>query len=121
MFATVLTIIAILIAIALTFIVIIQNSKGGGLSSTFGASGASQVLGARRSSDMVENLTWYLAGGLAVLCFLATVAGKPESAKVGLEMDRSVEAAFNPGNTAPTELPSAVPTEGEGTPTEGGN
>lgn len=120
MFATVLTIIAILIALALTFIVIIQNSKGGGLSSTFGASNASQVLGARRSSDLVETMTWYLAGGLAVLCFLASIAGKPDSAKVGLEMDRSVEAAFNPGNTSATQLPAAeVPAEAQ--PEEGGN
>jgi preprotein translocase subunit SecG len=97
--ATLLTILAILAAVALTFVVIIQNSKGGGLSSTFGASGASQVLGARRSSDLVEKMTWYLAGGMTILCFLATIAGKPDAPRQGLEMERSDVAAYNPNNT----------------------
>lgn len=109
--ATLLTILAILAAIALTFVVIIQNSKGGGLSSTFGASGASQVLGARRSSDLVEKMTWYLAGGMAILCFLATIAGKPDAPKQGLQMERSDVSAYNPGNTAPGVAPVEAPAE----------
>ena len=106
-----LTILSILVAIALTFIVIIQNSKGGGLSSTFGASNASQVLGARRSGDLVETMTWYLAGGLAIMCFLAAVAGKPDTAPSGLFQDRSAEAAFTPGNTSATEMPATAPAD----------
>ncbi|MFK7968741.1 MAG: preprotein translocase subunit SecG [Bacteroidia bacterium] len=112
---TILAILSIVVAVALTFIVIIQNSKGGGLSSTFGASNASQVLGARRSSDMVENLTWYLAGALAIVCFMATIAIKSPAQDTGLLQDRSQEAAYAPGNVAPTQvIPSVAPGESGG-------
>ncbi|WNJ18090.1 preprotein translocase subunit SecG [Pontibacter sp. G13] len=56
----------LLVAIALIFVVVIQNSKGGGLSSTFGG-GASQIMGARRSTEFIEKATWYLAAALAVI------------------------------------------------------
>ncbi|MEM6766243.1 MAG: preprotein translocase subunit SecG [Bacteroidota bacterium] len=67
--------IAVLIAVALIFVVIIQNSKGGGLSSTFGASSATNILGSRRSNEFIEKVTWYLAGGLALIAFVANVIG----------------------------------------------
>ncbi|GAB4412942.1 MAG: preprotein translocase subunit SecG [Bacteroidia bacterium] len=62
----------LLIAVALILAVVVQNSKGGGLSSTFGA-GAQQILGARRSNEFIEKLTWYLAGGLAIIAFAANI------------------------------------------------
>ncbi|MEM7367927.1 MAG: preprotein translocase subunit SecG [Bacteroidota bacterium] len=70
----VLGILSILIAAALIFAVVIQNSKGGGLSSTFGG-GATQMFGARRSNEMIEKITWYLAIGLAVIAFVANIFG----------------------------------------------
>lgn len=73
---TILGVLSILLAIALILVVIIQNSKGGGLSSTFGsASGATQLLGSRRSNEAIEKITWYLAGGLALIVFLANIIG----------------------------------------------
>ena len=62
--------VCVIIAIGLILVVIVQNSKGGGLSSTFGG-GASQILGARRSSEFIEKLTWYLAVGVAIIAFAA--------------------------------------------------
>lgn len=67
--------ISVLIAATLIFVVIIQNSKGGGLSSTFGASSATQILGSRRSNEAIEKITWYLAGALALIAFAANVIG----------------------------------------------
>ncbi|MEO0899528.1 MAG: preprotein translocase subunit SecG [Bacteroidota bacterium] len=64
---------AIITAIAMTLVVIVQNSKGGGLSSTFGG-GATQMLGARRGDEFIEKLTWYLAIGLFVFVFVANEA-----------------------------------------------
>ena len=39
-------------------IVLAQNSKGGGLSSQFGGSGASNIIGVKRTGDLLEKLTW---------------------------------------------------------------
>jgi len=55
----------ILVAILLILIVIIQNPKGG-MNASMGALG-NQILGASRSTDAVEKITWYLAGGLMIL------------------------------------------------------
>lgn len=54
--------ISILIIIAcvfLTLVVLIQNPKGGGIASNFTA--PNQIMGARRSTDVVEKTTWILA------------------------------------------------------------
>lgn len=68
-------VLATLVGIVLIFVVVIQNSKGGGLSSTFAGGSATQMLGARRSSEFIEKATWWLASGIAVLAFLANVVG----------------------------------------------
>jgi preprotein translocase subunit SecG len=51
-------------------IVLAQNSKGGGLTSTF--SGGNQVMGVKRTTDFMEKATWTLAVALLVLS-LSTV------------------------------------------------
>src|SRR3989442_4864165 len=61
------TIIIIVICALLGAVVLIQIPKGGGLSASFGGVGQ-QLLGARRSTDVVEKLTWGFAIGLIVLC-----------------------------------------------------
>ena len=62
---SVLVILAVLVAILLTFIVVIQESKGGGLASNFAAS--NQIMGVRKTSDVIEKATWTLAGLLVVI------------------------------------------------------
>jgi len=44
------------------------------LDSTFGgAAGANQLLGAARSTDFIEKLTWGLAATLFILCLLTSL------------------------------------------------
>tara|TARA_B100001250_G_scaffold403745_1_gene418714 strand:+ start:554 stop:913 length:360 start_codon:yes stop_codon:yes gene_type:complete len=65
-----LAVISVLICIALVFVIMVQNPKGGGLSSTFG--GGNQVLGARKTSDFLEKSTWILAITLVSITLLAS-------------------------------------------------
>lgn len=78
--STVFTLFMILIIIASILLVIIimaQNPKGGGLSGTFGGSGAAQF-GVQRTNDFMEKSTWTLAITIAVLIVLSVVlTGKP--------------------------------------------
>lgn len=67
------TILIILLGILLGAVVLIQNPKGGGLSGSFGGVGQ-QLLGARRSSDVIEKLTWGFAAGLLLLCMVSATA-----------------------------------------------
>ncbi|MFY0608632.1 MAG: preprotein translocase subunit SecG [Cyclobacteriaceae bacterium] len=59
--------IIILVAFLLILVVLAQNPKGGGLSSQFGGSGAQQVMGVKKTGDILEKMTWGLAIGLLVL------------------------------------------------------
>jgi preprotein translocase subunit SecG len=58
----------IVVAILLILVVLSQNAKGGGLSSQFGGSGSSnQMIGVKRTTDLLEKLTWGFAIALIVL------------------------------------------------------
>jgi preprotein translocase subunit SecG len=48
-------------SVLLVLVVLAQNSKGGGLSSQFGGSGASNLIGVKKTGDLLEKLTWGLA------------------------------------------------------------
>ena len=62
-------IIAILISILLVGIILIQNPKGGGLDSNFGA--ANQLGSVKKTSDFVEKATWTLAIAIAVVSLVS--------------------------------------------------
>ena len=47
----------IVLALLLILVVLAQNPKGGGLSSQFGGSGASQVMGVKKTGDFLEKAT----------------------------------------------------------------
>lgn len=45
-------------AVLLVLVVLAQNSKGGGLTNQFGGSGASNIIGVKKTGDLLEKLTW---------------------------------------------------------------
>ncbi|WP_020570595.1 preprotein translocase subunit SecG [Neolewinella persica] len=69
-----LTILTGLVCLLLMLVVLVQNPKGGGIDSTFGGSQANQMLGASRSTDVIEKITWGLAAALFALCVLTALA-----------------------------------------------
>ena len=74
-----LLIIAIIVCVLLGFIVLIQNPKGGGLSSNFSSS--SQLMGVQKTGDFLEKGTWILAITLMVLSLAINVAVKGGAVK----------------------------------------
>ena len=62
---TLILILTIIVCVALTFIVLIQKPKGGGIASNF--SGGSQIMGVKRTNEIVEKATWGLAIALLVI------------------------------------------------------
>ena len=65
-----LIVLSLIAALLLIGVVLIQKSKGGGLSSSF--AGSNQVMGVRRTNNFIEKTTWTLAGVIAVLAILST-------------------------------------------------
>ena len=57
-------ILAVITAVLLAFIVLIQESKGGGLASNFSSS--NQIMGVRKTTDVIEKATWTLATLLVI-------------------------------------------------------
>lgn len=57
-------------SVLLVLIILAQNSKGGGLSSQFGGSGASNIIGVKKTTDLLEKLTW----GFGIAIVIMSVA-----------------------------------------------
>ena len=70
---TIFAILIILTSVLLVLVVLVQNPKGGGLSSTFGGSG-NQIMGAKKTTDFLEKATWTLAIALISLSLLSNFA-----------------------------------------------
>src|SRR3546814_13952832 len=76
-------VLAILACLLLIVVILVQNPKGGGLSSTFG--GSNQVMGVQRTGDFLEKATWgfaitLLAISLSTKFFIGTGGSVGESA-----------------------------------------
>jgi len=71
---TFILIISIIVCVLLVLIVLVQNSKGGGLAANF--SGSTQVMGVRKTADFLEKATWTFAGAILVLSICASIASK---------------------------------------------
>ena len=94
---TLFVILIVIAALLMIGIVLIQESKGGGLASNF--SSYNQIGGVRKTTDFIEKATWSLAAfmvAISVVC--AYVAPKNEDAASAI--DRAVEAPMtSPTNT----------------------
>ena len=59
----------VIAAVLMCGIVLIQNSKGGGLAASFASS--NQIMGVRKTTDFLEKATWTLAIVIAVFCVIS--------------------------------------------------
>ena len=105
------TVLIFIVCILLVLIVLVQNSKGGGLASNFQSSG--QVMGVRKTTDFLEKATWGLA---AALIFLAVMGSAfiPRG-QAGTDQSRIQEQIQN--TVDPTQVPTfpTVPPTAEDT------
>ena len=109
-------ILILIVSVLLGLIVLVQNSKGGGLVSNFG--GANQMMGVRQTTDFLEKATWTLAGVLVVLCLISSITlpkgnkeGTPKS-EVSSQIENvlpSAPAAETPAATMETPAESEAP------------
>ena len=81
---TLVVILILIVSVLLGLIVLVQNSKGGGLVSNFGS--ANQMMGVRQTTDFLEKATWTLGGILVVLCLISSIT-IPKNIKEGNAFD----------------------------------
>jgi preprotein translocase subunit SecG len=65
------SVLILITCVLLTLIILVQNSKGGGLASNF--SGSNQFMGVRKTADFLEKSTWTLALVLLVFSLISFV------------------------------------------------
>ena len=98
-----------IVCILMILIVLAQNSKGGGLTSTF--SGGNQVMGVKRTTDFMEKATWTLAVALLVLS-LSTVFVIDDSPVVEGNENSELEYIRNNENAQPINFQPTTTEEG---------
>ena len=101
-FVSVLVIIACVLQV---LIVLVQNSKGGGLAANFTSTG--QSMGIRKTADFLEKSTWTLAGAILLLCVVATASIPRGDTSERSRIQNQIDNVVDP-NAIPT-LPTAVP------------
>lgn len=110
-------IILIVIASALmTLIVLIQESKGGGLASNFSSS--NQIMGVRKTTDMIEKTTWGLAIAMVVLSVVSSYLLPTQSADTSVVLKQNTATSLPNVPQAPAAtMPGATPQGAQQAPT----
>lgn len=110
---TLITILIFLASVLLVLIVLVQNSKGGGLASNFSAS--NQVMGVRKTTDFLEKATWTLIVAISLLCISSagfiTTSDEAVAEQSMIKEEVSKAVAIDPNLTSPkfnNEAPAAA-------------
>ncbi|MFO7933276.1 MAG: preprotein translocase subunit SecG [Bacteroidales bacterium] len=86
------TVLIVVTCIFTILIVLVQNSKGGGLASNFSSS--NQYMGVRKTADFLEKATWTLGAALIVLSLLAGITipkgGEEEESRLQGQFDETI-------------------------------
>ena len=94
---TLFVILIVLAALLMIGIVLIQESKGGGLASNFSSS--NQIMGVRKTTDVIEKTTWGLAVAMVLLSIVcAYVAPKAVTSESVIERNATEQQQTNPNN-----------------------
>ncbi|MBP5341340.1 MAG: preprotein translocase subunit SecG [Bacteroidales bacterium] len=99
---TFIVILILVVCVLLALVVLVQNSKGGGLAANFSA--PTQVMGVRQTADFLEKATWWLAVILVVLCLAATVSIPHRS------NNNALNTEVTAGNADPVQAASPITT-----------
>ena len=113
-----LVIFIVIAAVLMIGIVLIQESKGGGLAANF--SSYNQIGGVRKTTDFIEKTTWGLAAAMVVLSVLCAYVA-PTASSQGSILEGIEAPATNPNNlpgfgasqqkSAPAGQKAAAPAE----------
>jgi preprotein translocase subunit SecG len=112
------SVLILIAAIFLILIVLVQNSKGGGLASGFSSS--NQIMGVRKTTDFLEKATWILAGTVIVLSVLSTafIPRSEQASQSEIRQQVNDAPAIVPNTIAPDFGTAQQPVIPEETPGE---
>tara|TARA_B100000963_G_scaffold46429_1_gene34744 strand:+ start:3755 stop:4081 length:327 start_codon:yes stop_codon:yes gene_type:complete len=89
MFNIILALILVL-SFLLILIIMVQNPKGGGLSSSFGGD-TQQIGGVKKTTDFLDKTTWILASLILVLILFSNITLNSESDNIDSDLIQNQE------------------------------
>ena len=110
----------VIAALLMIGIVLIQESKGGGLASNFSSSNS--IMGVRKTTDVVEKTTWGLAAAMVLISVICAYAAPQATGDSSVLENSAIETQTTNPNTTPGfggSQPAAAPAEGTAAPAEG--
>ena len=104
---TSIVILVVLASVLMCLIVLVQESKGGGLAADY--SNNNQILGAPKTTNFIEKATWGLAAIMIVLSILSVAFLPSVKGNDSVILKQATEQkATNPGNMPGIAQPSAA-------------
>jgi|TARA_B100002019_G_scaffold140205_1_gene120795 preprotein translocase subunit SecG len=88
----------------------VQNPKGGGLSSSFGGD-SQQIGGVKKTTDFLDKSTWILASLLLILILLSNITLNTGDINTESKLLDSEIVEENIPETLPDDIPIEIPVE----------
>jgi len=88
----------IVLCVVLIFLILSQNPKGGGLTSTFGGSGT-QMFGVQNTNAFMDKATWSVTTAIVVIVILAGVMNADPSSAMDKSSEPTTEQSDKPVST----------------------
>lgn len=111
---TFLTVLHIIITVSLIFLVLVQDSKGGGMGAFGGGGNSNTVLGATGATTLANKLTKGFAVAFAISCLsLAVTTGRSKKSVVDEMAPVPPPSTMAAGAAAGTPVPTAAPKAAE--------
>ena len=95
-----------IVCFLLIVVIMVQNPKGGGLSSTIG--GSQQMGGVQKTTDFLDKSTWALATMLIVLILMSSLSFTGAMGDSGSKIIDQMSTS-TPAPVAPAATPAATP------------
>jgi preprotein translocase subunit SecG len=100
------SVLILIVCVLMILVVLVQNSKGGGLASNFASS--NQFMGVRKTADFLEKATWTLAVSLLVLS-LFSIFVIPKSQGPAQTTQSEIQKQIDESKSAPIKDFQAPP------------
>ena len=110
---TIFLVLITIVCFLLIVVIMVQNPKGGGLSSTMG--GTQMMGGVQKTTDFLDKSTWTLAGALIILILASSLSFTDTTADSSIieggETPAQTETPATPARTTPATPTQATPTQ----------
>jgi preprotein translocase subunit SecG len=104
------SILIVVISVLLVLVILVQNPKGGGLSSAFGGDSPQMLGGVKKTTDFLDKATWGLVIGLFALVIAMNMSGGDAVEEEDTLLREQVESAV-PFQPAPVPVSPDAPAE----------